>query len=78
MQNCWKPIEVIVPARLTPSQVLDYIQAQIRIEATEAGDFVQQIQVGVGQAHSEGWWKWTACYLPGPPASFPEGQQTPL
>ncbi len=77
MQNCWKPIEVIVPARLTAGQVLDYIQAQMRINATEAGDFVQQIQLGVGQPHSEGWLKWTASYLPGPPAAFPEDHQTP-
>jgi hypothetical protein len=75
MQNCWKPIEVIVPARLTASQVLNHIQAQIRISATEAGEFVQQIQLGVGQPHGDGWWKWTASYLPGPPAAFPENQQ---
>lgn len=71
MQHRWKALEVIVPATLTPKEVSDYIHAQIRINATEAGEFVQQIRLGVGQAESNGWRKWTASYLPGPPGPFP-------
>jgi hypothetical protein len=72
MQYQWKPIEIIVPAKLSPRQVLDSIYAQIRINAADAGDFVQQIQVGVGEPYSDGWSRWTASYLPGPPAIFPQ------
>ena len=71
MQHCWKPVEVIIPETLSAREVLDYIHAQIRINASPAGDFVQQISVGVGQRHFEGWRKWSASYLPGPPAPFP-------
>jgi hypothetical protein len=71
VQHRWKAVEVIVPATLTPKEVSEYIHAQIRINATEAGEFVQQVRVGVGQPHSNGWRKWTASYLPGPPGPFP-------
>lgn len=70
-QHCWKPLEVIIPATLSMKAVLNYIDTQIRINATDAGDFVQQIRVGIGQPYSEGWLIWTASYLPGPPAPFP-------
>ncbi|MBE1551734.1 hypothetical protein GGC64_005821 [Mycobacterium sp. OAS707] len=71
MNGIWKPVDLILPETLSPRQVLDQIHAQIRINATESGDFVHQIQVGVGQAHSHGWTRWCASYLAGPPAPFP-------
>jgi len=74
MDDIWKPIDLILPETLSPRQVQDQIHAQIRINATESGDFVHQIQVGVGQAHSDGWTRWTASYLTGPPAPFPPTQ----
>ena len=72
MKPQWKPVEIIVPEGLSPRQVLDSIHAQIRINATEAGEFVQRIRVGAGEPYSEGFSKWTASYLPGPPAAFPQ------
>jgi hypothetical protein len=67
----WKPVEVMVPVGLSPRQVLDRIHAQIRINATEAGDFVQRIQTGSSQRCSDEFIRCTAFYLPGPPAPFP-------
>jgi hypothetical protein len=71
MQDCWKPVEVIIPETLSAREVLDYIYTLIRINATAAGDFVQQIRVGGRQPHSDGWCKWSVLYLPGPAAPFP-------
>jgi hypothetical protein len=70
MNGTWKPVDLILPEPLSPRQVLDQIRTQIRINATESGDYVYQIQVGVGQAHSHGWTRWCASYLTGPPAPF--------
>lgn len=67
----WKPVEVITADTITAQQALAQIHAQIRLNANEAGEFVQQIQIGVGQPHSVGSTKWTAYYLPGPPALYP-------
>lgn len=72
MQYFWKPIEIILPAKLSDQQVRDQIAAQLRVDATAAGEFVQQIQIVVGQHYSDGWLKWTASYLTGPPGRFPD------
>jgi hypothetical protein len=73
----WKPIEVFAPAPLSPQQVVDHIHAQIRINATEAGDFVERIRIDTSQPHSNGYTSWTAFYLPGPPAPFPRPESEP-
>jgi hypothetical protein len=62
---------MILPASHSPREVLDHIHAQIRIIASDAGEFVKQVQIGIGHPHSDGWRKWSASYLPGPPGPFP-------
>jgi hypothetical protein len=69
------PMEVGTSGRVCspyPRQVTDVIYDQIRITATDAGDFVQQIEIRNGQALPDGWTKWTVFYLPGPPGCFPQ------
>jgi hypothetical protein len=68
----WKPVEVIALASLTARQVTGLIYDQIRLTATDAGDFVQQIEVGGGRPCGYDSTKWTAFYLPGPPGRFPQ------
>jgi hypothetical protein len=67
----WKPVEVILPERLSVREASRRIEEQIRINACDAGDFVQQFRIAPREPHSRGWTKWTASYLPGPPGSFP-------
>jgi hypothetical protein len=69
--HCWKTVELILPDSLDAAEVLRHAHALIRITATEAGEFVQEIRVGVGVPHHDGWRKWTASYLTGPPGAFP-------
>jgi len=67
----WKSIEMMLPSTLSADDVRTYARDQIRIVASEAGEFVQQIRVGVGVDQSGGYTKWTASYLTGPPGEFP-------
>lgn len=69
--QCWKSVELTLPDTLSPADVLAHAHAQIRIVASEAGEFVQQIRISVGVAHPDGYKKWTASYLTGPPGPFP-------
>ena len=70
-QDAWKSVEVILPERLSVREAHSRIAAQIRINACDAGDFVQQFRIAPQEPHSPGWTKWTASYLPGPPGPFP-------
>jgi len=75
-QDAWKSVEVILPARLSVREAHSRIAAQIRINAGDAGDFVQQFRIAPQEPHSPGWTKWTASYLPGPPGPFPTALPT--
>jgi hypothetical protein len=70
-QDAWKSVEVILPERLSVREAHSRIAAHIRINACDAGEFVQQLRIAPQGPHSEGWTKWTASYLPGPPGPFP-------
>ena len=70
-QDAWKSVEVILPECLSVPEAHRRIAAQIRINANDAGEFVQQLRIAPQEPHSPGWTKWTASYLPGPPGPFP-------
>jgi hypothetical protein len=70
-QDAWKSVEVILPARLSVREAHSRIEAQIRINASDAGEFVKQFRIAPREPHSRGWTKWTASYLPGAPGPFP-------
>ena len=55
----------------SPAMSVDQLQAYIRLVATVAGDFVEQIRIDDWQPCSPGWQRWTVADLPGPPAAFP-------
>ncbi len=69
--NIWKAVHITLPATLTAHEISDHVIAQIRIIATEAGEFVNGVRVGLPISRSDGWCIWTASYLPGPPTAFP-------
>jgi hypothetical protein len=65
-------VDVIVSRALPLREVLDRICAQIRVDAAESGDFVEQIRVAIPQCRVDGRRTWSAFYLTGPPGLFPE------
>jgi hypothetical protein len=71
VDQVWRPVEVILPDQLSAREVQAHLESQIRINASEAGEFVAHIRLGLGQPHDQGLRKWAASYLPGPPAAFP-------
>lgn len=62
---------MIMPVRVTTPEAELRIREQIRINATEAGEFVQSIYIADRQRQSDGFTAWTAFYLPGPPGPLP-------
>lgn len=61
----------MLPDNLSAADVLAQARDQIKIIASEAGEFVQQIRIGACIAHGGGYRKWTASYLTGPPGVYP-------
>ena len=68
----WKEIQLFVPSRLSSSEVKHYVHSAIRVNASEAGEFVTQIRIVAGIPHSEGWPRWSSYYRTGPPGIFHE------
>jgi hypothetical protein len=50
--------------------VRDYVHSAIRVNASEAGEFVTQIRIDAGIPHSEGWRRWSSYYRTDPPGIF--------
>lgn len=67
----WKTLRVILPETFSPQQVVDNIGERVRINASEAGEFVLSIRIDADDFHSEGTRQWSVSYLPGPPGAFP-------
>ncbi len=74
MQDNWRYVQAILPASLTTQQVIDRVTSRIRLNASEAGEFVLRIHIDAGEAHPDGWRRWSAAYLPGPPGAFPPAE----
>jgi hypothetical protein len=68
----WKSVEIIASDTLTVKQSLALIHSQLRVIATEGGEFVRRIRIDRSEPLSGGCVKWIAHYLPGPPAAFPD------
>lgn len=61
---------IYLPASLRYRDVVQRVCDQIRINAGDAGEFVEEILI-VGCDRSQQWTKWTTYYLPGQPGPFP-------
>lgn len=62
---------MVVPANLSPRETVSRVYEQVRLNATEAGDFVHEIRMKANGDSCDGWQKWQVAYRPGPPALFP-------
>ncbi|MBB3605978.1 hypothetical protein FHT40_005667 [Mycolicibacterium sp. BK556] len=67
MSEVWKFVDMFLPSDLSEAQVRTALRDGIIRTAIDSGEFVSQYRVCTGVNHSEGWRKWTASYLPGPP-----------
>ena len=72
MEDDWKTVEVFLPCTLNAHEVRDHAYSTIRVIASEAGEFVDQIRIGAGIRQADGWGTWSAQYLPAPPGVFRE------
>jgi hypothetical protein len=70
MDEVWRTVHLFVPSSLTGSEVTEYLHAQIRSIAHDAGELIHQSRIGAGIDHSTGWHRWSVSYLPGPRGIF--------
>ncbi|EHB59020.1 hypothetical protein MycrhDRAFT_1456 [Mycolicibacterium rhodesiae JS60] len=70
MSDIWKSVEIFLPSDMSKDAVRDTLLDEIICTATDAGDFVHRLRIGGSVPHADGWRKWTASYLPGPPGVF--------
>lgn len=66
----WKSVEVFLRDGLSREEVRRNLYDQVLSAAADSGEFVRQIRIGRSVRHSDGWRKWEATYLPGPPGLF--------
>ena len=55
---------------MSKDDVRDALRDEIICTAADGGDFVRRIRIGGGVDHTDGWRKWEASYLAGPPGHF--------
>ncbi len=67
MQRVWRKVDLFAPSDLGPQELAEFVDATIRANASEAGEFVMQIHIGTGIDNRDGWHRWGVHYLPGPP-----------
>ena len=67
MDEDWTTVHLLIPSSLSSSEVTEYLHAQIRSIAHDAGEFIHPIRIGAGIDHSNGWHRCSVSYLPGPP-----------
>ena len=66
----WKSVELFLRDGLSREEVRASIHDHVLCAATEGGEFVRRIRIGRSVPHADGWRKWDAAYLPGPPGLF--------
>ncbi|MGI9126344.1 MAG: hypothetical protein ACR2JM_16600 [Mycobacterium sp.] len=63
----WRELELYLPSHLSAAQVTEQVRAAVINTAADGGDFVCDISIGESRRHSDGWVRWKASYLAGPP-----------
>jgi hypothetical protein len=69
MTGIWKAIEVAVPIHLTPAAIGSFINAEVHIRASRAGEAVSDMRIGAPRDVRGDFSTWTASYLPTPVAA---------
>lgn len=70
MSQAWRSIEIFLPDTMSMVDVKTTVRGEILCTATDSGEFVRRIRLGDSTDHTDGWRKWTASYLTGPPGVY--------
>ncbi len=63
----WRQVDLFASSGLNSQQLDKFVNSTIRLCASEAGDFVRQINISAGVDNDDGWHRWCVHYLSGPP-----------
>ena len=74
----WREVELFLPADLNLSEVTDYLDSAILLNASEAGEFVARLSVGTRIGQIGGWCKLESPLSAGTPWIFGRWPPTPL
>ena len=55
MEDDWKTVEVFLPSTLSAHEVRDHAYSTIRLSASKAGEFMDQIRIGAGIRQADSW-----------------------
>ena len=55
MEDDWKNVEMFLPSTLGAQEVRDHTYSTIRVIASEANEFVDQIRIGAGIRQADSW-----------------------
>jgi hypothetical protein len=66
MTGVWKAVEVAVPIHLSPVEIGGFINAEIHIRASRAGEAVSNVRIGAPRDVRGDFSTWSASYLPAP------------
>jgi hypothetical protein len=55
IEDDWKTVEMFLPSTLSALEVRDHAYSTIRVIASEASEFVDQIRIGAGIRQADGW-----------------------
>ena len=67
MSEIWKSVDIFLPSDMSEAAVRATLRDEIICTATDSGDFVGRIRIAQGVSNTDGWRRWTASYLAGPP-----------
>lgn len=67
MSGGWQSFDYYLPEDMPEAEAVSELRRRILIAAAERGDFVGNFQSRCRGRHSDGWQRWTAAYLAGPP-----------
>jgi len=78
MNVIWKAVEIAVPNHLAAAEIGSFINAEIHIRASRAGEAVSDVRIGGPRDFRSDWNTWSASYLPTPvqPGSTPTSRRT--
>jgi hypothetical protein len=63
----WKFFDFFLPSWMPKPEVGKELRHRVLMAAADSGDFVGGFRIGHHESYSDGWDRWTAGYLPGPP-----------
>lgn len=63
----WQFFDFYLPGEMPRHEAVQELRQRILTVANDRGDFVGGFRIDRREAYTEGWDRWTAGYLPGPP-----------